>query len=287
MRDREGAYLRNDGSPLRRQQKDADDEEHVIEAVRQDVREPEDEVLPSDLGARRRRQRRCERHRRAGRPAHDPLCLHRTVADPDVQRVGAEREAVGEADVRSPAGNRTAEPDLRWGLREIVEGGGRQVFERGGDGPAVERDAGPFEKHAGERRDPPVSRVTRQVARDRLLTVRFERRQQRIRIDDDIDFVGAVVERCLDLCFADFVRGGGERAQQRETEGTDGDARPNASRSTGLNAERSGRRRHRAAAWPAATSMALAWARMSASFVPVRSACAIAPRAADMRPALK
>ena len=58
VRDRERRHLREYRLHSRRQQKEAEDEEDVIETVGNDVRESEDEVLSDDVEARRRNDSR-------------------------------------------------------------------------------------------------------------------------------------------------------------------------------------------------------------------------------------
>src|SRR5207302_4764309 len=70
---RECRHLPEHRFQIDRQQKNAEDEEDVVESARQDVREAEAEIQRNDLPARQRNDRAVQRERRAGLAAVDPL----------------------------------------------------------------------------------------------------------------------------------------------------------------------------------------------------------------------
>ena len=213
-----------------------------------------------------------------GGAADDPLRLDRTVADPDVQRVGAEREAVAEGEAGRAAGNRAAEPHDRRRLREIAEGRRRQVLEGGRSRPAVERDADPSRNTLRERRNPPIALGARQVARDRTrwhrprasAAARPDRRRRRSgrRRRGRTPATWVLPISCALAAIAN----------SRATHTAITMMKARGSIAGALAFERRLASSHRRLT--RAASIAAACARMSASLVPVRSACAIAWRAA-------
>mgnify|MGYP003694307685 CR=1 FL=1 len=78
-------------------------------------------------------------------------------------------------------------------------------------------------KTRGERRDPPVALLARQVARHGVLPVGLERGQQRVGIDDHVDLVAAVTQGRLDQRLANLVGAGGDGAQQHHADDDEAD----------------------------------------------------------------
>ena len=188
------------------QQEDADDEQDVIEALRQDVREAEREILPRRFEPGRRRRRGHEGNRRAALGAFHPQRLHGALAHARVQGIRAHHETVGERHVVGAVRHRAGEPNERRRLRDVADPRRRDIFKcRPIDAP-VELHDQPIEKHACQLRDPPVALDAGERRRDCAAAVHLELRQQRIRIDGDVELVCAVVAKCrADLRLADLV----------------------------------------------------------------------------------
>ena len=128
----------------------------------QDVGEAEHEILPADPAGRCGSGAANETGSLAAPPTTHCVCT--AVADPDVQGIGPQREAVVKAKADEPPGTGAAEPHLRRRLRKVVEGGRRDILEGGRGRPAVERDLDTFKEHMRERRNPAIALVARQVA---------------------------------------------------------------------------------------------------------------------------
>src|SRR3989442_14826106 len=103
---RERADLQQNPPPARAQQKDPDDKQEVIDASRENMRIPESEVLPRNLGPRCRRRRSDKRHRNARPRSFEPQCLQRAVADAHVQRVRPIASPYANVMSLAPAGTR-------------------------------------------------------------------------------------------------------------------------------------------------------------------------------------
>ena len=99
VREGKRADLRHDGSPARREQEDAEHEQDVIETVGQDMGEAERKVLPRHVATRERRGGRRQRHGLTRGAADNPMRLDRPIADSNVERIGAQCQAVAESDM--------------------------------------------------------------------------------------------------------------------------------------------------------------------------------------------
>ena len=73
---------------------------------------------------------------------------------------------------------------------------------------SIEAKLGSLEEHVAELSDPAIAIGARQTVRHRPAANSLERRQQRVRIDDDVDLEIGVVEDRGHLRLADLVRGG-------------------------------------------------------------------------------
>ena len=190
MRQRERADLREQRPPARAQQKQPDDEEDVIEAAGENMREAQPKVLPGNRGSGRGRRYFRERDRRARPHAVQPEGLLRRVADPQVERVGPHREAISESDFARACRNVAGQADARWSRREVVERGSRSVPRTGTNRPSVEQHLHGIQKGGAQRVDASIAIRADRRLRRRLTARNHELRQQRIWVDDDVDLVG-------------------------------------------------------------------------------------------------
>ena len=139
--------------------------------------------------------------------AVEPVGLHRTIADPYVERVGAEGEAVGERHGRAPGGTRAGQANARRRLGSVAERGSGRYSNRGPDDAAVE-------SHVTRSRNTAASAPMRRVPfgaghagrhANPLETSSFV--SSAVRIDDDVQRTGCRLgSTARRLRLADFVR---------------------------------------------------------------------------------
>src|SRR5436190_1470390 len=144
-----------------------------------------------------------------------------------------------------------------------------QILEPRPRNGGVEAHDDPVQKCGCERVDAAIAiDATHVGAGQRRAAEYFELDQERVRVDRDVNRVGAVADHGPDLRLADLMGG---RRRRRADDEHDGEQRP----------------LHLDASAVEAPLMAAAWDRMVASRDPVRKASAMAVFASTRRPALK